>query len=210
MKYKENERITVDYVAYIRSYSFLSMYNGRETFVHKFLDSDGDVMVWKTQNPIALKKPDGSLEFLNEDDTITLKATVKGEIEYNGKRQINLTRCKVVSIDNKAMTKEEKDKIKAEEMIASLDTGDEVVTMSYRNYKEHYSDCETLPGSFNTRNGTIKVVVRFGRMKNSGVRGRHFDKYKVTYSDGDCFYFRAVCKENAIKQAKNYIRNLKS
>ena len=71
---------------------------------------------------------------------------------------------------------------KEKEQLASLKDGDVILTMTYKNYKEHYSDCETLVNSF-FRNGkepaSIKVIVRKGRLKNSGVRNEHFHSYEL-------------------------------
>ena len=49
--------------------------------------------------------------------------------------------------------------------------------MQYRDYKQHYSDCETVPGSYNKDTKTIAVLIPDGRMKPSGVRGKHFHWY---------------------------------
>ena len=76
--------------------------------------------------------------------------------------------------------------------------------MFYRQYKQHYSDCETVPGSYDSINKSIEVIVPEGRMKPSGVRGRHFHGYQLWFKDasGDCKYctYRAVSLDNAMKQ----------
>jgi hypothetical protein len=85
--------------------------------------------------------------------------------------------------------------------------------MPYRQYKEHYSDCETVIDSYEDRNGNkvIKVIIREGRLKNSGVRGKHFSGYEVEFKDENgkkarCT-FRAVCEDNVMKQWKKLFPN---
>ena len=110
--------------------------------------------------------------------------------------------------------------IKAAKIKAQLDSigeNDLVWTMPYRQYKAHYSDCETIIDSYTEyvndyghhyeyAPATIKVIIRDGRLKNSGVRGKHFSNYWIEFTlNGDhthCESFRAVSAENAIEQAK--------
>ena len=67
------------------------------------------------------------------------------------------------------------------------------------NYKEHYADCELLAGSWNEQERTVGVIVREGRLKNSGVRGRQFADY--LFKNGSrCRCVYAVCEENAWKR----------
>ena len=42
------------------------------------------------------------------------------------------------------------------------------VTMLYRRYKQHYSDCETVADSYNKSLKTIVVLIPDGRVKSSG------------------------------------------
>ncbi|MEM5795165.1 MAG: hypothetical protein AAGU23_02650 [Bacillota bacterium] len=78
--------------------------------------------------------------------------------------------------------------------------------MPYSRYKQHYSDCDTLGGSYREDSKSIVVLVPDGRMKPSGVRGERFKTIFLdvgsdpmhTFRQG----FRAVCLQNAIKQAK--------
>lgn len=55
-----------------------------------------------------------------------------------------------------------------------------IETMLYRRYKKHYSDCETIPGTYDETYKTIKVIVPDGRMKPSGVRGQSFRYLEFT------------------------------
>ena len=114
-------------------------------------------------------------------------------------------RCKFNLVE-KGKTKQEKQEERRDKQIAGLQYGDQIISMTYKNYKEHYSDCETLAGSFSANNGraTIDVIVRAGRMVKSGVRGQRFSTYVLQNRNTKmkmCFY--AVCEENAFKQAKN-------
>jgi hypothetical protein len=76
--------------------------------------------------------------------------------------------------------------------------------MHYSQYKKHYSDCATVPGSYDKASKNILVIVPDGRMKPSGVRGQTFKSYQIGLTDkngkhGYCTY-KAVCEENAMKK----------
>lgn len=87
---------------------------------------------------------------------------------------------------------------------------DSSVVMPYKQYKERYADCKTIPGSYNKSTGCIRVIVPDGRMKASGVRGEHFRGYELWMMDanGKKFYscFRAVSEENAKKQRAKWCK----
>jgi hypothetical protein len=77
--------------------------------------------------------------------------------------------------------------------------------MHYRQYKQHYSDCETIKGSYNAATKTIQVIIPEGREKPSGVRGQKFHCYHlVAIINGEEKYlsYRATTKSNALKQHK--------
>lgn len=77
--------------------------------------------------------------------------------------------------------------------------------MPYRQYKQHYSDCKTVSGSYDKNTKTIEIFVPEGRMKPSGVRGQRFSGYKLKIKYRGKIYgvsFRAVSMENAIRQAE--------
>lgn len=76
--------------------------------------------------------------------------------------------------------------------------------MHYSQYKNHYSDCQTVPGSYDKVTKSVEVILPEGRIKPSGVRGKRFHGYQIGLTDktgkhGYCTY-RAVSEENAIKQ----------
>lgn len=77
--------------------------------------------------------------------------------------------------------------------------------MPYRQYKNSYSDCETVPGSYNKSSKTIIVLIPEGRMKKSGVRGQSFRYiwFKGTRKkDGSPVQIciKAISVENAAKR----------
>lgn len=83
-------------------------------------------------------------------------------------------------------------------------------TMRYSAYKKHYSDCKTVPGTYDKDLKTIDVIVPEGRMKPSGVRGKRYMTIWLMVGDdeGRLFKqgFKAMSLENAVKQAKKYYK----
>lgn len=49
-----------------------------------------------------------------------------------------------------------------------------ILTMKYSRYKSAYSDCKTVPGTYNKWSKTIDVDIPEGRMKPSGTRGQTY------------------------------------
>lgn len=78
------------------------------------------------------------------------------------------------------------------------------VRMRYSAYKSHYSDCNTVPGTYDEGSKTIEVLIPEGREKPSGVRGQKFHRYKLWFIDryGKLRYckYKAVSLDNALKQ----------
>lgn len=77
--------------------------------------------------------------------------------------------------------------------------------MLYRRYKTSFSDCETLPGSYDPQNKTIIVFIPAGRMKPSGVRGQSYRYMEFTGTENVTgrkvrITIKAICRENAIKR----------
>lgn len=192
-------------VTYTNRYSYYTNYSykGEEVFVYKFESEDGKIYVWKSTNVLVLDGEigggmDSSEVFPQIGAIIRIKASIKGENNYRGEDQILLTRVKVLEIVKQALSKEEKTEIKKNAQLESLNDEDFVYEMPYRQYKNHYSDCETLAGSYNRETGTISVIIREGRLKNSGVRFQKFNSYRFRSEDGkkiQCRY--AVSEENA-------------
>lgn len=191
----ERLELTVKFLrrsSYYTSFSYIET----EVLVYTFEEVDTKkIYVWKTS---------GCGFSATYNSILKIKGTIKGETEYNGVKQIELQRVKLLEVIEMAKTKEEITEEKRKAQHDSLKDGDTILTMTYKQYKEHYSDCETLYNSFYKDNGIsyIEVIVRNGRLKASGVRGQHFSSYVLVNSHkGIRYTFYAVSKENAIKQA---------
>lgn len=205
--------------------------------IHKITGEDGTIYVWKTASAYLGREVEAPYETRNnvsyhderkhvaiiwdsvdEGDTFTFTATVKGETFYKGEAQTEIQRVKVVDIIDRPKKRAAEEKAAQKKaQLDSITENDLVWTMPYRQYKEHYSDCETIIDSYTEYEqeyghnyeyspATIKVIIREGRLKNSGVRGKHFSNYLIefTLNGGytECDSYRAVCVENAIEQAK--------
>lgn len=177
--------------------------------IYTMEDGDGKTYVWKTTAVLEVLI-DELFYQINKEDIVKITATVKGESEYKGQPQTELTRVKVIerTFDAEETRKAKKAEKKAEQK-ASLKSGDFIRCMPYRQYKAHYADCETVVGSYNDHEGrypaTIEVIIREGRLKPSGVRGQHYSGYEFFYIDPEdgiryrvCY--RAVSEENALKR----------
>lgn len=196
---------------------------GTETrYIHKFADAEGGVYVWKTTAMLGFdvesEKGDGyktkgdkwlRWESVNRGDVVTISATIDGVSEYKGETQTEIKRVKVIGRTFKAKTPQEieaekkaEEEAKRNAQISSLQGRDFIWRMPYKQYKEHYSDCETVLGSFESENGKsyISVIIREGRLKASGTRGERFSGYTMENEDGNRVTYRAVCEENALKR----------
>lgn len=193
------EKLTIK-ATYLKRFSFPTYYG--EIQIHKFADEQGNILVWKTSNFVEHVK-DGYYESIPKGSVVEIKCSVKEHNEYKGEEQTVVVRCKF-NLIKEVKTEWEKLEEKRNKQLNSLQDGDQILTMTYKNYKEHYSDCETLAGSFTTEYGKaqIDIIVRAGRMVKSGVRGHRFSTYVLQNKNTKmkmCFY--AVCEENAFKQA---------
>ena len=174
-----------------------------EVTIYTMEDADGNVLVWKTSAVLGMDKtnPDGTIWFdgVRKGDTFTFKATVKEHSEYKGTRQTVLTRVKVSSVEH-GPTKEERDAAKAEAQKASLQGEDFIWEMPYKQYKEHYSDCETVAGSFRERydgKAVIEVIIREGRLVPNGTRGRHYKGFQFEAQNIGKTTYYAISEETA-------------
>lgn len=187
---------------------------GYETVsIYKMVDDDDIIYVWKTTSWLAYND-----EPINRGSVLVIAASVKGQSEYNGEMQTELTRIKVKeviemgkSIEQIQAEREQARKAKRDEQMASLKGEDFVWTMPYKQYKERYSDCETVIDSFvRPRFGVsyIDVIIREGRLKASGVRGKHFHSYRLAWEEEDGRHtgaFVAVDFEHAEAQFKKLV-----
>jgi len=202
-------------------------YGYEDAYIYTMTGQDGKTYVWKTTSYMGVEVPSetGSIYYstgkkkgtytfveIRKGDVIKITAAVKGEGEYKGQPQTELARVKVVEVISGGKTPEQieaerlaKIEAKKQEQMASL-AGDDFIwkRMPYKQYKEHYSDCETVCDSFEkTRFGSyIDVIIREGRLKESGVRGQHYSGYECTNSDGMKVTYKAVCEDNAIRRAE--------
>lgn len=76
--------------------------------------------------------------------------------------------------------------------------------MLYRQYKQHYSDCRTVPGSYDSYEKTVEVIIPEGREKPSGVRGQKYHYFKLWAEDETGkrvqIPYKAITAGNALKQ----------
>ena len=76
------------------------------------------------------------------------------------------------------------------------------IKMKYRDYKQHYADCDNL-GDYDISRKTITVLVPDGRMKESGVRGKSFRYYEFNgVENGTNRIVRITIKAVSIENAK--------
>lgn len=199
-------------LVYVYTYYSYFTYQGEEHYKYIMRDSEGKAYVWDTQNGLYLNKhpggktiEDGYIQRIDKGDVFTFTAFVKGEKEYKGELQTLVVRLKVNSIESKAPTKEDKEAEKQKKQLESLEEGDEILYMTYKNYKERYSDCETLSGSFETVEGKayIRVIVRCGRLKASGSRGQHYTTFLFrNVVTGQYRTIKAISEETGRRQLK--------
>jgi len=182
---------------------------GYETVnIYKMADDNGNIYVWKTTSWLAYND-----EPINRGSVIVIVATIKGESEYKGEKQTEINRVKVKeviemgkSIEQIQAEREKAREAKRAEQLASIKGEDFIWTMPYKQYKERYADCETVIDSFvRPRFGVshIDVIIREGRLKASGVRGKHFHSYALEWEeDGEIIrgVFVAVDYEHAEAQ----------
>ena len=88
------ERITLNNLKVELITSYENCYDGYNcitTYLYKFINSDGYVFTWKTQNSLFDYDKREPISFIE-----SLKGTIKAHNEYNGELQTELTRCKVL------------------------------------------------------------------------------------------------------------------
>lgn len=190
-------------------------YYGAPRYIYTMQDDEGNVLVYKSGAYLTFKTGEKDqwgcpVEIgIRRGDKISISGTIKDHSEYKGTKQTVLQRVRVKALIERQPTKQELEDKKREEQIASLANGDFRWRMPYKQYKEHYSDCEILAGSFDDgcdskgrkiAETTVEVIIREGRLKNSGVRGEHFYGFEFRTDAGGLVCYRAVSEENARKQ----------
>lgn len=181
----------------------------QEMTIYKMVDEEENIFVWNTSGILRNPEIEKTGKPISKGDTFQIKATVKGFGEYNGEKQIELQRVKVVEIIDQVETYAERQKRIEKEQMASLNEGDAIwYGMRYKQYKEHYSDCETIYGSFRKNDwgeSFVDVILRTDRLKASGVRGEHYSGYEFfVYQNGEKIRtcYRAVNEENALRRCE--------
>lgn len=211
------DRITADVkmVSIFEYQDYKFSYYGATRYIYTMRDDAGNVLVYKSGAYLAIKTGDkdrwgNPVETgIRRGDKISISGMVKDHSEYKGTKQTVLQRVRVKALVERQPTKQELEDKKREEQIASLADGDFRWRMPYKQYKEHYSDCEILAGSFDDgcdshgrkiAETTVEVIIRDGRLKNSGVRGKHFYGFEFRTDNGGLVCYRAVSEENARKR----------
>lgn len=215
---KIGERITLA-VTYKKRFEYKThfTYYGETHSVFKLEDENENCIVWDTTSgwleDKKLVDENGMCKPIWEGSKLLLTATIKDHKEYKGTKQTTISRPRfqlvelAKSPEEIQKEKEAEDNRKKEAQMATITDEDYIWEMPYKQYKEHYADCETIIGSYNSHEdsrvripATIKVIIRAGRLKNSGVRGEHFSGYEFTSPEGKYTCYRAVSEENARKQ----------
>lgn len=198
-----------------------------EMHIYKMIDDEDNVYIWKTANQLYRHvecdkddercycrnvDKDGNvtyerLEYINKGDKITIAASVKEESEYKGEKQTVLQRVKLVDIIEKTPSYEEQQQQKRAEQLASIQEDDFVYTMPYKQYKEHYSDCETVACSFDDEDRTIDVIIRAGRLKPNGTRFRHYKRFTLMNEAEQQITYYAISEETAMRRANKEYKN---
>ena len=70
-------------LTYMNSYSFDTEWG--TSYIHKFLDQNGNIFVWKSSNSVRA----------DQGEVVKIKGTIKDHAEYAGAKQTILTRCKI-------------------------------------------------------------------------------------------------------------------
>lgn len=206
------EKITVE-VTLVNVYEWLNKqfnYYGTTNYIYTMKDADGNIYVWKTTSFMSVEVEKDKWYGLNKNDRIRITGTVKAHSTYKEEAQTVLQRVKYELIE-RSITWEEKKASKQQEQYKSLQDGDFVWVMPYKQYKEHYSDCETIYHSYDPHSEeefkrtrrvipTIAVIIRKGRLKASGVRGEHYSGYQMENELGEKCTYRAITEENALKR----------
>ena len=163
--------------------------------VHIFEDREGRKYVWKTNTWPSIEA----------GNIYKFEGNFKEEKEYKGEMETILTRCRNFELVEE-MKKVKIPVLTRQDQMKTLQDGDELVTMPYSRFKQHYSDCEKLVGSFEAHGCgqgaemLITVIVRKGRMKPSGSRGKHYSYFRYEKPDGFYLDIKAISKDTADKR----------
>lgn len=206
-------KISVE-VTYKRDFEYQTHYTyyGETHYIRLFEDADGNCIVWNTQSGIVEDKKlvdeNGMTKTIYHGSKVLLTGTVKEHSEYKGTKQtvVSRPRFKLIEIGKSPeeiqREREEAKKQKIQEQMDSIAENDFIWHMPYKQYKEHYADCETVFDSYDKETGEISVIIREGRLKNSGVRGEHYKSFEFTADDGTKHTYYAISEETARRRMK--------
>lgn len=192
-------------VTLMREYSYETTFGYRSTttYIYTMEDAEGHAIVWKTTTPMHIdgedKRGNWCPYLICKGDRIVIKATVKDHGSYRDEEQTEVQRVKVLEVVEKA---EDVRKAQAARQQATIGANDLVWRMPYSQYKDHYADCETVLDSYDSDASTIEVIIREGRLKASGVRFQHFDRYVFANENGERIIYTAVSRDNALRRAQ--------
>ena len=120
--------------------------------IYKFIDDDGNLLVWKTSKSLGVEsfndKGEETFEFVEIGDKFFLKGTVKCLSTYKREDQVVLTRVTPEFIVEKDFMSEEEVKEFKRGLQLSKLKDVEIKTISYREYKGSYECYETVTDSF--------------------------------------------------------------
>lgn len=132
--------------------------------IYKFIDEEGNLLVWKTSKSLGVDsfndKGEEVFEFIDVGDKFFLRGSVKCLSTYKREDQVVLTRVTPEFIVEKDFMSEEEVKEFKRGLQLSKLKDVEIKTISYREYKGSYSIYETVADSFKrTDNGCFIDVI---------------------------------------------------
>ena len=80
-------------LTYLKSFSYETEYG--MTYIHRFIDNNDNIFVWRTNKTLGLYKDNKWFQF-DINSQVKLKGTIKDHNEYREEKQTILTRCKVL------------------------------------------------------------------------------------------------------------------
>lgn len=192
----------------------------RNTTSYLFLFEELDslkIYTWSTSSYADYwDENDKFLDTVREGDIVEFDCRITNTVkEYKGIEQTKIMRCrnfKKIShektFDERKAEEEAKKELERENrkktQLDSISENDIVWTMAYSRYKKFYGDCETLIDSYregdNCKPSTITVIIRNGRLKNSGVRGQQYSYFIFCNEEGKTMHIKAISEDSAKRQ----------
>lgn len=144
------EVVLIDSIMYQgRSYHY---YDDGIRYIHKFLDDEGNIYIYRCDRGLGIEFVDKNgyegIELVEVGDKVFIGGSVKEISEYKGEEQTVLSRVKIYDIvEKQSMSEEDIVNYKKNVQLSKYDDV-EIKTVRYKEYKEQYSDKETVVGSF--------------------------------------------------------------